>query len=478
MDYFHFQGHRDEPMSIIFDSTKQFEYSIPVIVIGSGGCGLSAALAVKENETEVLVIERDPTPLGTTAMSTGLIPGANTRFQKEKGIEDNPQIFSEDILNKTKGLTDPEISLSLATESAKTIEWLVDNHQVPLSLVDSFLYPGHSVMRMHGTPNRTGSELMGSLCRAAERLEIDILTNALVTDLFSDENNKVIGIRATMADGEIEEIGCDALILACCGFAGNSKMVEKYMPEIKEAEFFGHPGNKGDAIQWGEELGAALADISSYQGHGGLAAGRGVPILWPMIMEGAFQINENGVRFSDESKGYSEQAVEVVSQPNKIAWNIFDERLHKLMLEFEDYHNAIEANAIIKAESIEQLSNITSIDISSLEKIIKEVEEMTEGSRIDEFGRDFTNKPKLKTPYYTVKVTGALFHTQGGLVVDKHARVLNKNGDRLPNLFAGGGSARGISGPSDSGYMAGNGLLTATTFGRLAGEAASEMIKE
>ena len=52
MDYFHFQGHRDEPMSIIFDSTKQFEYSIPVIVIGSGGCGLSAALAVKENKTD------------------------------------------------------------------------------------------------------------------------------------------------------------------------------------------------------------------------------------------------------------------------------------------------------------------------------------------------------------------------------------------------------------------------------------------
>ena len=67
-----------------------------------------------------------------------------------------------------------------------------------------------------------------------------------------------------------------------------------------------------------------MADISSYQGHGGLAAGRGVPILWPMIMEGAYQINEEGLRFSDESKGYSEQAVEVVKQPNKVALNIFD----------------------------------------------------------------------------------------------------------------------------------------------------------
>jgi predicted oxidoreductase len=52
-----------------------------------------------------------------------------------------------------------------------------------------------------------------------------------------------------------------------------------------------------------------------------------------------------------------------------------------------------------------------------------------------------------------------------------------EDGTPLPNLFAGGGAARGISGPSSWGYMAGNGLLTATTFGRLAGEAAARMMR-
>ena len=465
-------------MSIIFDDHKQFEYSIPVIVIGAGGCGLCAALAVKENNTDVLVIERDPTPLGTTAMSTGLIPGANTRLQREAGITDSPEIFANDIMKKTKGETDPNIATCLARESSKTIEWLIDEYQIPLSLVDSFLYPGHSLKRMHGTPNRTGSELMGALCRAAEKSEIDILTNALVTDLYSDSTKRILGVKILRNDGEIEEVGCDALILACCGFAGNPEMIEEYMPQIKDAEFFGHPGNKGDAIIWGKSLGAGLADISAYQGHGGLAAGRGVPILWPMIMEGAFQVNKNGQRFSDESKGYSEQAVEVVSQPDKIAWNIFDQRLHNLMMEFEDYHNAIEANAIVNADTIKELSMLTNIDESSLRKIIKEVEEMVEGKRGDDFGRDFTGKPKLSAPYYAVKVTGALFHTQGGLVVNENARVMDKKGNTLPNLFAGGGSGRGISGPADWGYMAGNGLLTATTFGRLAGSAAAKLIVE
>ena len=464
-------------MSVVFDDHKEFEYSIPIVVVGAGGCGLSAALSAKENNTEVLVIERDSTPLGTTAMSTGLIPGANTRLQRAAGIEDTPEIFANDIIKKTKGETDPEIATSLAIESSKTIEWLIDNYQIPLSLVDSFLYPGHTVMRMHGTPNRTGSELMGALCRAAERAGIDVLTNALVTDLYSDSNNKILGVKVLRTDGQTEEIGCDALILACCGFAGNPEMVEEYMPEIKEAEFFGHPGNKGDAIKWGKSLGADLADIGSYQGHGGLAAGRGVPILWPMIMEGGFQININGERFSDESLGYSEQAVKVVSQPKKIAWNIFDERLHELMKEFEDYNNAIEANAIINADNTAELSALTGINNESLNKTIIEVEEMVEGKRKDSFGRDFTIKPKLESPYYTVKVTGALFHTQGGLVVNEDAQVMDKNKVPLPNLFAGGGSARGISGPSDWGYIAGNGLLTATTFGRLAGLSAANLVK-
>jgi fumarate reductase flavoprotein subunit len=78
-------------------------------------------------------------------------------------------------------------------------------------------------------------------------------------------------------------------------------------------------------------------------------------------------------------------------------------------------------------------------------------------------------------PYYVVKVTGALFHTQGGLVVDENGQVLRPDGSQLPNLFAGGGAARGVSGPDASGYIAGNGLVTATTFGRLAGIAAAKL---
>jgi len=98
------------------------------------------------------------------------------------------------------------------------------------------------------------------------------------------------------------------------------------------------------------------------------------------------------------------------------------------------------------------------------------------GEKKDEFGRDFTKKPMLKPPYCVSKIAGALTHTQGGLEVNTEMRVLRKDGRPFPNLYAGGGAARGLSGPADWGYLSGSGLLTATNMGRLAGEAAAELV--
>ncbi|QMW22873.1 FAD-dependent oxidoreductase [Sandaracinobacteroides saxicola] len=444
----------------------------PVVIIGAGAAGLTAALAARGAGADVLVIERDGSPRGTTAMSTGLIPAAGTPEQAAAGIADSPARFAADIIAKTKGSTDPVMAAHLAAESAATIAFL-QSHAVPLSLVDGFLYPGHSARRMMGTPNRTGEELMAALAAAASRAGVDLLTDARADALDADADGLVRRVTVERPDGARETIACTTLILACCGFAGNRDLVARHIPEMLEATFHGHPGNTGDALRWGEALGAALADMDAYQGHGGLAWGHGIPILWPLIMEGGFQVNRRGERFSNESLGYSEQAVKVVAQPEKSAWSVFDARCDTVMRQFDDYRDALSAGAIIQADSLAELAARCGLPAEALERTAAQVEACVNGAATCPFGRDFTGKTPLQAPWFAARVTGALFHTQGGLVVDPDARVLRGGGGALPNLFAAGGAARGISGRGAGGYLAGNGLLTATTLGRLAGTAAA-----
>ena len=102
-----------------------------------------------------------------------------------------------------------------------------------------------------------------------------------------------------------------------------------------------------------------------------------------------------------------------------------------------------------------------------------------QGKSTAPFGRKFSEMAGLDgPPYYGVKVTGALFHTQGGLAVDTEAKVLRNNGRVLPNLFAAGGAAVGVSGKGIEGYLSGNGLLMAASLGYLAGQSAANLVKK
>ena len=103
----------------------------------------------------------------------------------------------------------------------------------------------------------------------------------------------------------------------------------------------------------------------------------------------------------------------------------------------------------------------------------KYVEELKAKGAQDRFGRKLRLNQKCAPSFHAVKVTGALFHTQGGLAIDASARVKRQDGRLFPNLFAAGGAAAGISGTTAAGYLSGNGLLTATVLGRMAGQGAS-----
>lgn len=453
-----------------------FPVTVPVLVIGGGACGLIAALAAREAGAEVLVLERDRAPRGSTALSSGFIPAAGTRFQRAKGIADSAALLTADLMAKNKGRSSREVTARVAERAGVTVEWLADRHKVPFDVVDGFLYPGHSVLRMHATPKRTGADLMQYLLAAVERAGTECVTSAQVVSLFADHDGRVSGVEIARPDGAWELVGCSALMLACNGYSGNPALVRQFIPEMAEALYFGHAGNQGDALRWGEALGGVGRDLGCYQGHGSVAHPHGILVTWALMMEGGFQVNIEGRRFSNEHRGYSEQAVDVLRQPEGIAIDIYDSRHHALGLEFEDYRSAIAAGAVRSAETIQDLAEMFGIPPPVLAATLAETSEMVAGRRSDPFGRDFRGKPKLQPPFYGVRVTGALFHTQGGLEIDPDARVLLRNGIPLPNLVAGGGAARGLSGPECDGYLSGAGLLSAIALGQIAGETAARLV--
>ena len=181
-------------MPVLFDESKHFELSIPVVIVGAGACGLVAALAARDAGAEVLVLERDRAPAGSTALSSGFIPAAYTRFQRAAGGVDSPEMLAADVMRKNHGEADPRMVEVISSASGRAIEWLADRCGIPFVLVEGFLYPGHSALRMHAVPERTGRALMSALTAACAGAGIDILCEAQVTTLHADSGRRVRGV--------------------------------------------------------------------------------------------------------------------------------------------------------------------------------------------------------------------------------------------------------------------------------------------
>src|SRR5690606_31657415 len=121
--------HEPQAMSKVLPAAGiEFPLSVPVLVIGGGACGLVAALAAHDAGAEVLVLERDPSPSGSTAMSSGMIPAAGTSLQKARGVDDTPAIMAADIQAKAHGENDQIMVDAICAASGPTVDWLVQQH--------------------------------------------------------------------------------------------------------------------------------------------------------------------------------------------------------------------------------------------------------------------------------------------------------------------------------------------------------------
>jgi fumarate reductase flavoprotein subunit len=245
---------------------------------------------------------------------------------------------------------------------------------------------------------------------------------------------------------------------------------------MSSAYYFGHEGNTGEGILWGQALGARLENMGAYQSHGSVAHPHGTLLTWAVISLGGFQVNLSAERFVNEYHGYSEHALDVLRQEGGVAVEIFDQRIFDAVKDYEDFRQCVQMGAVKQFESIHSLADAFALPPQRLMQTFDAFQKAARGEAADPLGRLEFGQP-LTPPFYGVKVTGALFHTQGGLGIDSSARVLRPDGSFLPNLYAGGGTAAGFSGKAGpSGYLSANGLMAALILGMIAGEEAGRSI--
>src|SRR5690606_26323413 len=111
---------------------------IDLLVIGAGACGLAAAIAGADAGLDVAIVEKTERPGGNSALSTGSIPAAGSRFQREAGIEDDPETYFRDLMAIAGETDDPDLVRRLTEVSAETVEWLVDKVGARLQLVTAY----------------------------------------------------------------------------------------------------------------------------------------------------------------------------------------------------------------------------------------------------------------------------------------------------------------------------------------------------
>ena len=443
-----------------------------LLVIGAGACGLAAAVAAHDAGLVVGVLEKRDRAGGNSALSTGSVIGAGSRFQHAAGIADAPDRMVADLGRIAPDTDAPALVRRLADTSAGLVEWLVDAAGCRLQLVTSYKHIGHSVPRLHAPASRRGQDLVDDLLAALERRGVPVAPGNEVAGLRT-EGGAVTGVR--LANGEA--LLARKVLLALNGFAADRELVREHCPEIAGAAYFGAPGSTGEAVRWGRLLGADLANMGAYQGYAAVAFPHGSLLSWTTIEKGGVLLGRNGRRFGDESVGYSGFARVVLEQGGD-AVAVFDQRAFDVAAGEEEFLELHEHGGLKRADNARALADAFGLDPDAVAHTLACFDAAARGAEPDPFGRrDFGLAP-VQPPLWGCRVLPGLFHTQGGLRVDDDARVLRPDRTPIPNLFAGGGAAAGISGRTGAlGYASGNGLLSAIGLGRLAALAAAREVR-
>ncbi|MFC7361046.1 FAD-binding protein [Nocardioides astragali] len=429
---------------------------VDVAVAGGGAAGLMTALRASLDEDLVVAVFEKSTREGcNAAISSGSLAAGGTRFQRDAGIEDSPQQHADDILAASGDEEWRPVVQALCEVAPDIVEWIADTGY-PMEIGTDMPRAGMSVPRLHTDTGRLGGARLVRHLRG--------LLDAQPNVAFVDES-PVVGLLGSAAgisglvveqNGAREQVTAAATVVATDGFAADPFLMAQHLPHLGAPFHGGTSTNTGDAIVWLTGLGAQLRNMGSALRSGLVVVGHGTRVSPALQFNGAVLLDTDGLRFVDEeAHGYSSMAGILQQQPGERAAMVWDATAMAATVASEMMRDSLAAGAIEQLPTTAALA--ARLEISA---------EVLDQSLLPRAGRR-----RLAAPYHLAWVTHGVLTTQGGVVVDPAGRVLGADGNPIPRLYAAGGTACGLAGPSSDGYSSGNGLLSAFGMGWIVGNA-------
>lgn len=433
------------------DDLSKYEELKPVkiektdlLIVGSGAAGFTASMAAREAGVKNLImIEKMAVPGGNSQLAAGGMNAAGTKFQKQAGIEDNPQLMFDDTMKGGKNVSNPDLVRVLADKSNESIEWL-DKHGATLSHVGQG--GGSSAARMHGPADGAfvGPYLSKFFRDEAAKSNLDLRLNTKLVKLIKGTNGEITGALVKGKHTGIYQIDAKAVILATGGIGANPELIQKLRPDISpEVKTSNQPGSQGDGIILGENVGAAVVDAKEIQLNPTLLVGSPVIVSETVRGAGAVFVNKEGKRFISELTTRDKTSAAVSKQTGGVAYEIFDQKVRDKV---KQTGAAFELGLAKEGRTLEELGKNAGIDPKNLAATIAQYNKYAEAGNDPEFGRPKISA-KVDTPnFYAIEVTPAIHYYMGGLKINPQAKVIDKNGKVIEGLFAAGEVTGGVHG--------------------------------
>ncbi|MQY13547.1 Succinate dehydrogenase flavoprotein subunit [Streptomyces sp. RB5] len=231
--------------------------STMVLVIGTGGAGLRAAIELAEAGIDVLAVGKRPKDDAHTALAAGGINAALATMDPE----DSWQQHAADTLKESYLLADPRTVEVVTRGAARGIDDL-ERYGMAFAReqdgrISQRFFGAHKFRRTAFAGDYTGLEIQRTLVRRAEQLDIPVLDGVYITRLLVNDDGAVFGAYGFgLTDGRRYLIHADAVILAA---GGHTRIWRRTSSRRDE--------NTGDSFRLAVDAGARLRDPELVQFH-------------------------------------------------------------------------------------------------------------------------------------------------------------------------------------------------------------------